>query len=180
MSLEEKTIRETTIYQGKKLSLSVAESLLPNGKEATREVVHRAENAVILAITEEGNVIMEKQFRHAFSCPIEALPAGKKDQEDRDILVTAKRELEEETGYVASSWEKLGEFYPAPAYSDEICTAFLAKGLCKTRQHWDEDELLEVFPLSLQEVQAKIKDGSIRDMRSVLAISLYLLKTDSK
>lgn len=128
MDLKEKIIDVNRIYEGKKINVDVLKVKMPNNKEAIREIVDRKNGVVILAIDDENNVIVEEQYRNTFKRGIVGLPAGKRDGAE-DLLDTAKRELEEETGYKAESWVSLGEFYPAPAYSNEIVYPFLATGL---------------------------------------------------
>ncbi len=171
MELEEKTLKSTTVYEGKKLSLRKDIVLLPNGEQALKETVDRRDSVVILALTKDRKVIVEKQFRHPFLMPIKALPYGKKE-EGEDSLAAARRELLEETGYEAGSLTLLGTFYPAPAYSTEKAYLYLGEDLAKKEQSLDKDEFIEVgeedFSLLVEEAEA----NRIQDMRSVLSLLL--------
>lgn len=102
MDLKEKIIDVNRIYEGKKINVDVLKVKMPNNKEAIREIVDRKNGVVILAIDDENNVIVEEQYRNTFKRGIIGLPAGKRDGAE-DLLDTAKRELEEETGYKAES-----------------------------------------------------------------------------
>lgn len=178
MDLNEKVNEKKTIYEGKKVSLDIENVVLPNGKNIDKEIVRRKGNAVILALTDQKEVVMEEQFRHPFESVIHALPAGKAD-EGETPLETAKRELQEETGYTAEKWTSLGSFYPAPAYSDEVVYLYLAQGLHLGEKKWDPDEFLNIYTLPLETFYKQCEDGTIKDGRTLLAAykaKEYLLK----
>ena len=103
---------------------------------------------------------------------IVGLPAGKRDGPE-DLLDTAKRELEEETGYKAESWVSLGEFYPAPAYSNEIVYPFLATGLYLGNIKRDPDEFLNIIRMPIKEFEIKCMDGTIKDGRTLMTWMKY-------
>jgi ADP-ribose pyrophosphatase len=171
MELEEKTLKSTTVYEGKKLSLRKDIVLLPNGEQALKETVDRRDSVVILALTKDRKVIVEKQFRHPFLMPIKALPYGKR-KTGKIALLQLEGKLLEETGYVAGSLALLGTFYPAPAYSTEKAYLYLGEDLAKKEQSLDKDEFIEVgeedFSLLVEEAEA----NRIQDMRSVLSLLL--------
>ena len=113
---------------------------LPNGKAATREVIRHVGAVGIVPLTDDGKVIVERQFRYPLNRVITEIPAGKLDSLTEDRLSAAKRELAEETGYTATEWIDLGDYYPAAAYCDERITLYLARGLTLGQRHLDEDE----------------------------------------
>ena len=88
---------------------------LPNGNPATREVIRHVGAVGVIPVTDDGKVIVERQFRYPLNRVITELPAGKLDSFTEDRLSAAKRELEEETGYTAKEWIDMGDYYPTPA-----------------------------------------------------------------
>lgn len=173
--MREKTISSQKIFDGKVIQVVHDEVELPNGKHAMREVVHHCLGACILALNEKNEVIVEEQYRYPYDEVIMEFPAGKGNPGE-DALVTATRELEEETGYHANHMEKLGEFYPSVGYTDEVIHLFLATDLVKTHQKLDEDENLNFYFESLDTFIERVKRGEIKDGKTVAALSFYLLK----
>lgn len=155
MDLTEKTLTQTTAYQGRLLRFRLDTALLPNGNEASREVIEHPGGVGVVAVTDDREVLLVRQFRYPYGEILTEIPAGKKDPGEQPIE-TGKRELEEETGYQAENYISLGTVYPTPGYCDEVIHLFLATGLRKTHAHPDEDEFLEVEhrPLELAVKQA--------------------------
>lgn len=144
-----------------------------NGKEAWREVVHHPGASAIVAIDEENRIIMEKQFRYALNDYLLEIPAGKLDAGE-DPLVCAKRELEEETGIIASEWISLGTIATSPGFCNEVIHLYVAKGLSKGEIHWDEDEYVEVERYTFDELLQCIKDEKIKDSKTLSALLLAM------
>lgn len=144
-----------------------------NGKEAWREVVHHPGASAIVAIDEENRIIMEKQFRYALNDYLLEIPAGKLDKGE-DPLVCAKRELEEETGIIASEWISLGTIATSPGFCNEVIHLFVAKGLSKGEIHWDDDEYVEVERYTFDELLQRIKEEKIKDSKSLSALLLAM------
>lgn len=144
-----------------------------NGKEAWREVVHHPGASAVVAIDEENRIIMEKQFRYALNDYLLEIPAGKLDKGE-DPLVCAKRELEEETGIIASEWISLGTIATSPGFCNEVIHLFVAKGLSKGEIHWDEDEYVEVERYRFDELLQRIKEEKIKDSKSLSALLLAM------
>lgn len=174
MELREEVEQKKKVYEGKVLAVYEDTVRCPNGHQATREVVHRCEAAAVLAICEDGKWIFEKQYRYPFDEILLEIPAGKTDIGETS-LETAKRELEEETGYQALEMHYLGKIYPTCGYSDEIIHLYVAKHLKKTAQHLDENEALELLYFTPKEVFNMIKEGRIVDAKTICAIQLYRL-----
>lgn len=151
---------------------------LPNGKPAIREVIRHVGAVAVVPVTDDGKVIVERQFRYPLNDVITEIPAGKLDSFTEDRLSAAQRELREETGYTADNWQELGDFHPTPAYCDEKITLYLATGLHLGERELDEDEFLNVVTVPMEELVADIMAGRITDGKTQTAIlkAHYLLK----
>ena len=171
---KEKTVKEQTIYDGKILKLNRDEVLLENGEKAIREVIHHSGGAGVLAIDNDENLYLVKQFRYPYHEEMLEIPAGKLAPGE-DPLTCAKRELEEETGMTADKWESLGEYRPTPGYTDEKLYIFLATKLKNGSQRLDEDEFLDVIKCDLFHAVKLIERGEITDAKTVIAIYKYLI-----
>lgn len=167
--LEEKYVSGEEVYRGEILSLQCDVVRLPNGAQALREYIRHPGAVAILALFDDGRVLLERQFRYPHHRDFIELPAGKRDPGEAP-LETAQRELLEETGYVAAEWQRLGEIQNAIAYSDEVIEIFLARGLEKREAKLDPEEFLEVLTLPLAEALAMVRDGRITDAKSVVAL----------
>ncbi len=170
--MQEHKLSSEMKFDGKliKVTYDVAEV---NGKEAWREVVHHPGASAVVAIDEENRIIMEKQFRYALNDYLLEIPAGKLDAGE-DPLVCAKRELEEETGIVASEWISLGTIATSPGFCNEVIHLYVAKGLSKGEIHWDEDEYVEVERYTFDELLQRIKEEKIKDSKSLSALLLAM------
>lgn len=177
MELKEKKLGGQTIYDGKILSLDVDEVLCPNGKKSKREVVRHCKASAIIA-TIDGKFILEEQFRYPYEEIILEIPAGKCNK-DEDPADCAKREFEEETGYVAGTLIHLGDMYPSPAYTDEIISIYLAKDLSRGKVHLDDNEAINVKYLTLEDFKKAIQEGTIKDAKTLAAFAYYLLQNPS-
>ena len=143
---------------------------LPNGNPATREVIRHVGAVGVIPMTDDGKVIIERQFRYPLNQVITEIPAGKLDSFTEDRLSAAKRELEEETGYTAKEWLELGDYYPAAAYCDERITLYLARGLELGQRHLDEDEFLNFEAVPLSELVEAVMGGRITDGKTQVAV----------
>jgi ADP-ribose pyrophosphatase len=143
---------------------------LPNGKSATREVIRHIGAVGVIPITDDGKVIIEKQFRYPLNRIVTEIPAGKLDSFTEDRLCAAKRELEEETGYTAAEWIPLGDYIPTCAYCDERITLYMAKGLQLGQRHLDEDEFLNFEAVPLEKLVEQVMNGTITDGKTQVAI----------
>lgn len=170
--MKERKLSSEVKFDGKliKVTYDIADV---NGKEAWREVVHHPGASAIVAIDEENRIIMEKQFRYALNDYLLEIPAGKLDAGE-DPLVCAKRELEEETGIIASEWISLGTIATSPGFCNEVIHLYVAKGLSKGEIHWDEDEYVEVERYTFDELLQCIKDEKIKDSKTLSALLLAM------
>lgn len=165
--MSERILKEESVYEGKKISVKRAKTLCSNGKEALREKVIRKDGIVVLALDREKNVILERIYRYAMGREILALPCGKVE-DGLSPLETAKKELLEETGYLANDWVELGKGFSAPSYSTECVYYFLATDLVKKEQNLEDDEELKVLHIPFDEFVKEIRSGEIDDAKSEL------------
>lgn len=158
------------IYSGRLIRLNRETVALPNGNDVELDIVHHPGGAVVVALDDQDEVCMLRQFRHAAGGVIWELPAGCIDPTDPQPLATAQRELEEEAGLVAKDWQDLGSIYTTPGFCDEILYLFLARDLAQTRTDHGEDELIEVCWLPLEEALRRVMSNEIRDGKSVAGL----------
>ena len=170
MDLEEKTVSSRLIFDGKVVHLYKDTVRLPDGAESVREYVKHIGAVCILPLTDDGEVILERQYRYAVRQILTEIPAGKLDAPGEDPLEAAKRELREETGATAREMIPLGDYYGSPAILGERIRMFLARGLTFGETEFDEDEFLEVFRLPLDEAEAAVLRGEIPDGKTQAAI----------
>jgi len=168
--LKETTVKENTVFDGVILHVNKDDITLPNGKPATREVIRHVGAVGIVPILDDGRIIVERQFRYPLAQAIIEIPAGKLDSKSEDRLEAAKRELREETGYTADEWIDIGNYHPAAAYTDELITLYVAKGLHKGEQELDDDEFLDFYAVPLDELVDDIMAGNITDGKTQVAI----------
>lgn len=168
--LIESGIASETVFKGRLLEVRKDRVLLPNGQESLREYIVHPGAVVVLAFLPNGNLLFERQFRYPLRRVFLELPAGKIDAGEA-ILDTARRELQEETGYVASEWEHLGVMHPCIGYSDERIEIFAARGLHMVGdQQLDHNEFLDVLELSPGEARQAVWDGRITDAKTISAL----------
>ena len=143
---------------------------LPNGSGSVREVIRHIGAVCVIPVTEDGQVIIERQYRYPLDKVITEIPAGKLDAKNEDRLSAIQRELREETGYTADEWTELGDFHPAPAYSDEYITMYMARGLHLGDRELDEDEFLDVTKVPLKELVDEVMAGRLSDAKTQVCI----------
>ena len=169
MNFEEKTLTSECVYDGKIMTVKLDNVEIADGKKSFREVVRHSGGVVILAVKDNNTVLTVKQFRYPLKAVCLELPAGKLEKgEDPDYA--AKRELEEETGYIAKSWKSLGFIYTSPGYSDEKLYLYLARELEYKGEHPDEGEIIKTYEYALADVIKMIKNGEINDAKTICAI----------
>ena len=157
------------IYTGKVVTLNVDTVQLPNGMTVDLETIRHPGASAVVPIKDDGTVVMIRQFRHAAGGFIYEIPAGKLDPGE-DPLNCAARELEEEVGYRASSFELLSSIFTAPGFADEVIHVYKATGLTKGRQQLDRDEVLEIVEMPLEQAIKRIQDGTIRDGKTIVGL----------
>jgi len=157
------------VFSGRLLKVHRDRVRLPDGSEAVREYIRHPGAVAIVALFADGRVLLERQFRYPLGRAFIEVPAGKLEPGEAH-LATAKRELLEETGYVAAEWRRLGVIHNAIGYSDEGIEIWLARGLELREQQLAEGEFLEVFTVPLAEAQAMARDGRITDVKTIAGL----------
>lgn len=174
---EEKTIHTERIFEGKIINLRVDDVVLPDGRKSKRELVEHPGGVSVLAVTDEGKIVLVEQYRKPMELTTLEIPAGKREKGEEPI-VTALRELEEETTYTCDKLEFIHSFYTSPGFADELLYLYEAIGLRKNDRevHLDEDEFVEILEVTLEEALELIKIGRIQDAKTIIAIQYYQLK----
>jgi ADP-ribose pyrophosphatase len=169
VNLEEKAISSERVFEGKMIKLRVDTVALPNGSTATREVIEHPGAVAVIALTEQGELLMVRQYRHATGEILLEIPAGKRDPGE-DPLSCAHRELEEETGCRARQWKTLFSYFSTPGFSDEMLSLIMATDLEQGTAHTDEEEFIEVVTVPVAEALRMVYRGEIRDAKTIIGI----------
>ena len=165
----EKRISSHKAYRGDLLQVNEDEVRLPDGGQARREYVLHPGAALILPIFEDGSVLLERQFRYPVGSHFYELPAGKLEAGEPS-LETARRELLEETGYVAAEWRELCRLHPCIGYSNETIDFFLARKLEFKGAQLDKGEFVETLRLPLAEGLDWVRRGRISDTKTIVGL----------
>jgi len=165
--LKETRVDGELAYDGNFLKVSRDRVKLPDGKITQREFIRHPGAVVILALFDDGRVLLERQYRYPNDQVFIEFPAGKIDPGE-ESLACAKRELEEETGYTAMDWHYVSTIHNAIAYSDEHLDLFLARGLTAGDAKLDDGEFLETFTATLPEMLEMVRRGEITDVKTVI------------
>lgn len=168
--LSEKKQGSEEIYSGRLLHVFRDTVKLSNGKSTTREYIRHIGAVCVVAVTDDGRVVVERQFRYPLGREILEIPAGKLNRADEDPAEAAARELLEETGVRANELISLGEYYPSPAYTDEVIHMFVAKGLTFGEDDLDDGELLNVELISFDKLVSEIMLGNVPDGKTQAAV----------
>lgn len=170
--LIEKQLKSDLVYDGSFLRVLRDEVELPDGKTTTREYIPHPGAAMIIPVTDQGQLVMVRQYRYAVQKVFIEFPAGKIDPGE-ETLETAKRELEEETGLIAKDFRHLTTIHPVIGYSNEKIELYLAKGLTATQQRLDHGEFLDVFEIPFDEAMEKMRAGEITDVKTMVGLFWY-------
>lgn len=169
MEMREKLVKSEKVFEGKIINLKKETVLLPNGKEAEREIVEHPGGVSVVALDDEKNVYMVRQYRRPFDDVMLEIPAGKLNYGE-DSFECGKRELEEETGMLAERFDFLGQFRLTPGFCNELHYIYLARNLKKGVVHPDEDEFLEIEKIPFEELVDMIMSNKISDAKTVMGI----------
>ncbi|WP_312889202.1 NUDIX hydrolase [Desertibacillus haloalkaliphilus] len=175
--LYEKTIASTTVYEGKVIDVKVDDVKLPNGHTSKREIVNHPGAVAVIALTPEGNLLLVRQFRKPLERTIVEIPAGKLELNE-EPLHSAKRELEEETGYRSNQLEFVTSFYTSPGFADEIVHIYFTDQLTAGHVQTDEDEFVDLLEVTLEDAEKMIETKEIFDAKTAFAIQYLRLRKD--
>ena len=168
MNFKEETLSSKYVFNGRVIDVKYDEVLLSNGHKSSREVVEHTGGVVILA-KKDDKILMVKQYRYPLKQESIELPAGKLEKGE-DPNIASRRELEEETGYVAKDWKSLGYIFTSPGFSDEKLYLYYATNLEYKQQNPDEDEIIESFEYSVSEVYSMVDNGEINDAKTICTL----------
>ncbi len=171
--LAEKKISGEGVYDGIFLKMKRDTVSLPDGQHAVREYLEHPGAVAILAVLDDGRILLERQYRYPIAQAVIEIPAGKLNAGE-DPLLCAQRELQEETGYTAKRWSKIRRIHPVISYSTEFIDIYLAEGLSPGPACLDEEEFLDVFAAPLEELLHWVEMGKITDVKTI--ISTYWLE----
>lgn len=173
--LDYKLLSQKTVYKGKRITVEELEYYNPrDDKQVHREHVLAGDAAVILAITEEDEVIMIQEPRTPINLTVLAMPAGQIEKGEQ-AEVGAIRELEEETGYLAGKMKKLREYFTSVGYTNEKISLFLATDLKKTQRHLDATEDIQVIKIPMKELKEMLDKNEIITASATIALMHYFL-----
>lgn len=170
-------LSERTVHQGGMVSLAVGTFESPDGHRFERDIVHHPGAVVMVPYDERtGEVVFVRQYRAALDQALLEVPAGKRDVEGEPPEVTAVRELAEETGLEAGSWQLVGRFYNSPGFSDEESWCYLARDLraVPDERHGIEEQHMTVERVPLAEVGTLVRSGEITDAKTIVGLFLVM------
>ncbi len=169
MNMIEKTIKSEYKFKGRIVNLRFDKVSLPDGTEASREIVEHNGGVGVIAVDGDGCVWLVRQYRHPYGEVIYEIPAGKLEIGE-EPLECGKRELYEETGCTAENWRSLGKVYPTPGYCGETIHLFLATGISSGESHPDEGELICTHSVKFESALEMVLNGEIKDAKTQIAL----------
>ncbi len=169
----ERTIKSETIFNGRLVNLRIDTVELPNGGTARREIVEHGEVVFIVPVDAAGNVLLVRQYRKPTEEELLEIPAGGIDSGE-EPAEAAQRELREETGYMAGRLERMSSFYTTPGFCTEFSHLYLATDLKHSPLKSEADENIVVCPVATDQITRLIREGEIKDGKSIAGLLLYL------
>ena len=170
--MNERILSTRRLYSGRIVTLDLSEVELSDGQHQQREIIRHPGAAAIVALDDQGRLLLVRQYRSAAAKMMAEIPAGVLNAGE-DPREAAVRELQEETGYKPGQIEWLGGFYPAPGYTTEYIHLFLASQLIESPLPADVDEFIELQRVSLADAVAMIEHHEIEDAKTVIALLMY-------
>jgi ADP-ribose pyrophosphatase len=167
---EEIFVRRVHRFKGNIINVETQYVTLPNGKEATRDVVLHPGAAAIVPISDDGEIYLVRQFRKPIDQMLLEIPAGKLDFIGEDPYTCALRELKEETGLTAKELKKVSSVFSCPGFCNEVLHIYIATGLSVGESCTDEDEFLSVIKYNINDLKKMIYEGSITDSKTIIGI----------
>jgi ADP-ribose pyrophosphatase len=164
--LAEHTLGSSTVLQGHFLHVKRDQVRLPGGGETVREYVVHPGAVMVVGLLDDGQVLLERQYRYPMRRAMIEFPAGKLDAGEGS-LACAQRELREETGYSAREWARAGVLHPVISYATEFIDIWFARGLSAGERQLDEGEFLDVFTTTPAQLLAWCRDGSVTDAKTL-------------
>lgn len=176
MAEEVKRIKRELVYTGAVLNIYCDTMEFENGNTAKWDFIHHDGAAAVVPVRDDGKILMVRQYRNALERYTLEIPAGKLDDPKEAGIVCASRELEEESGYRCENLEWLITLRTTVAFCDERIEIFVARNLIPSKQNLDEDEYIDVYAFTIEELKEKIYSGEIEDSKTVAALLAYDLK----
>lgn len=171
MDYYEKTIERKKMYKGNIIGVDLVSVTLPNGKEASRDVVTHPGASVVIPVSENNELYMVRQFRKPIEKELLEIPAGKLDPGE-DPMVCAHRELKEETGLVSDNLRHVIDIHSAPGFCDEVLHMYIATDLKEGKSCVDEDEFLSVEKVPVNKLVEMIINHEITDAKTIIGVLL--------
>lgn len=159
-------------YQGNILKI-YEDTVIANGHEAHWDFIHHDGAAAVLPVAADGKILMVRQYRNALDEFTLEIPAGKLDDPNEPKIECAFRELEEETGFRAEKLEYLMTLNTTVAFCNEAIDIFVAHNLIPSKQHLDEDEVIDVEAWELEDLEALVSEGKLTDSKTIAALAMY-------
>ncbi|UCB43315.1 MAG: NUDIX hydrolase [Dehalococcoidales bacterium] len=170
---EEKTLSSRQVFNGGHLRLRIDTVRTADGGESTREIIEVGDAVVVIAVDDDENILLVRQYRKAVEMELLELPAGSIDPgEDADTAV--RREMQEETGYLPGKVERLGGFYSTPGFCTEYLYLYLATELTSSQLHAEDTAGISLVRMPVSEISSLLTSGKIKDAKSIAGLHMYL------
>ena len=169
----ERTLSSQLIYEGRAVKLRVDTVKMASGRETTREIVEHSDCVAIIAIDADDNVLLVNQFRKPIKKELLEIPAGGIEAGE-DPVITVRREMREETGYLPRKVERLGGFYSTPGYCTEYLYLYLATDLIPSQLYAEDTESIKLVRMPVSQIPSLISSSSICDAKSIAGLLTFL------